>query len=60
MYSNIMFTVASYLVETVSGLPYAEYLRQKLWRPLEMMNTFHDFPDIEANNTMDRIATGYQ
>jgi CubicO group peptidase (beta-lactamase class C family) len=60
IYSNIMFTVASHLVETVSGIPYPKYLRQKLWEPLEMTNTFHDLQDIEAHNAMDRIATGYQ
>jgi CubicO group peptidase (beta-lactamase class C family) len=60
IYSNIMFTVASHLVETVSGIPYPKYLRQKLWEPLGMTNTFHDLQDIEAHNAMDRLATGYQ
>jgi CubicO group peptidase (beta-lactamase class C family) len=59
MYSNIMYTVASHLVETVSGLPYGDYLRQRLWEPLEMTNTFHDLRDIKANKAMDRTATGY-
>jgi CubicO group peptidase (beta-lactamase class C family) len=59
IYSNIMFSVATYLVETVTGMPYAEYLKTKLWGPLGMTNTFHDIPDIEANDAMERKATGY-
>jgi CubicO group peptidase (beta-lactamase class C family) len=60
IYSNIMYTVATHLVETVSGMSYTKFLRTKLWAPLEMTNTFHDIPDIEANAAMDRKATGYQ
>jgi CubicO group peptidase (beta-lactamase class C family) len=59
MYSNIMFSVATHLVETVSGTSYAEFLKTKLWQPLGMTNTFHDLSDIEANNAMSRKATGY-
>jgi CubicO group peptidase (beta-lactamase class C family) len=59
IYNNIMYTVATHLVETVSGIPYAEYLRTKLWDPLNMTNTFHDLPDIEVNDAMDRKATPY-
>jgi CubicO group peptidase (beta-lactamase class C family) len=58
-YSNIMFSVATHLVETVSGVPYVEYLRSRLWDPLGMTNTFHDLPDIEAHDAMARKATPY-
>ncbi|KAF2828112.1 beta-lactamase/transpeptidase-like protein [Ophiobolus disseminans] len=60
IYSNIMYTVATHLVETVSGMPYAEFLRKKIWEPLGMTNTFHDLPDIEAHDAMERKATGYR
>jgi CubicO group peptidase (beta-lactamase class C family) len=60
IYSNIMFTVATHLVETVSGESYAAFLRRHLWQPLSMTNTFHDLPDVEANNTQDRKATGHR
>lgn len=59
LYSNIMYTVVSYLVETVSGKPYTEFLHEKLWGPLGMSNTFHDIPDVEARGAQDRLATGY-
>jgi CubicO group peptidase (beta-lactamase class C family) len=59
MYCNIMFTAATHLVETVSGMPYVEFLKTRLWKPLGMTNTFHDISDMQANNTLDRKATGY-
>lgn len=59
MYCNIMFSVATHVVETVTGMPYAEYLRTRIWEPLNMTNTFHDIDDIKAHNVMDRKATGY-
>lgn len=60
IYSNIMYTVATHLVETVSGMPYAKFLRKKIWEPLDMTNTFHDLPDIEAHDATNRKATGYR
>jgi CubicO group peptidase (beta-lactamase class C family) len=60
IYSNIMFTVASYLVENLSGIPYAEFLRKKLWEPLNMADTFHDFADLKAHDAMARKATPYR
>jgi CubicO group peptidase (beta-lactamase class C family) len=59
MYCNIMFTAATHLVETVSEMPYVEFLKTKLWKPLGMTNTFHDISDMEANNALNRKATGY-
>jgi CubicO group peptidase (beta-lactamase class C family) len=59
MYCNIMFTAATHLVETVSGMPYVEFLKTRLWKPLGMTNTFHDISDMQANNALDRKATGY-
>ncbi|KAH8727986.1 beta-lactamase/transpeptidase-like protein [Phaeosphaeriaceae sp. PMI808] len=60
LYCNIMFTVATHLVETVSGEKYLDFIRKRLWEPLNMTNTFHDIPDIEAHNAMNRKATGYR
>ncbi|KAH7406826.1 beta-lactamase/transpeptidase-like protein [Phaeosphaeria sp. MPI-PUGE-AT-0046c] len=59
MYCNIMYSVATHLVETVTGIPYAEYLRTKIWEPLGMTNTFHDIDDIKAHDAMSHKATGY-
>jgi CubicO group peptidase (beta-lactamase class C family) len=59
IYNNIMYSVATHLVETVSNIPYAEFFKKKIWNPLGMTNTFHDITDIGANNAMDRKATPY-
>jgi CubicO group peptidase (beta-lactamase class C family) len=60
IYSNLMFTATTHLVEKVSGMPYTDFLRTRLWEPLGMTNTFHDLPDIEAHDAMSRKATGYR
>ncbi|KAF1844311.1 beta-lactamase/transpeptidase-like protein [Cucurbitaria berberidis CBS 394.84] len=59
-YSNIMYTVATHLVETLSGKSYAEFLRIKLWEPLGMSNTYHDLPGISDATAKQRLATGYR
>jgi CubicO group peptidase (beta-lactamase class C family) len=59
IYCNIMFTVAVHLIETVTGMSYTEFIRTKLWKPLDMTNTFHDVPDIAANSDKDRRSTSY-
>jgi CubicO group peptidase (beta-lactamase class C family) len=59
IYCNIMFTVAVHLIETVTGMSYTEFIRTKLWKPLNMTNTFHDVPDIKANSDADRRSTPY-
>jgi CubicO group peptidase (beta-lactamase class C family) len=59
IYSNIMFTVATHLVETVSGMSYTELIKRHLWKPLDMTNTFHDVPDVLANNDTEKRTTPY-
>lgn len=39
MYCNMMFTVAAYLVEQLSGLSFEDYLRKHFWQPLGMEST---------------------
>jgi len=39
MYCNMMFTVAAYLVEQLSGLTFEEFLKQHFWQPLGMNST---------------------
>jgi CubicO group peptidase (beta-lactamase class C family) len=59
IYSNIMFTVATHLVETVSSMSYTELIKRHLWKPLDMTNTFHDVPDVLANNDTEKRTTPY-
>jgi CubicO group peptidase (beta-lactamase class C family) len=39
-YSSFGAALAGLLIEEVSGLPYEEYLRQNVWRPLGMHHTY--------------------
>jgi hypothetical protein len=55
-YNNIMYTVATHLVETVSGEPYEAFVQQRLWNPLDMTDTYHELPPSPAKS---RLATGY-
>lgn len=41
-YSNVGLNIAGYLIEAVSGLPYAEVMQQLLFDPLEMRRTTFD------------------
>ncbi|KAF2997934.1 hypothetical protein E8E13_005382 [Curvularia kusanoi] len=59
-YSNVMYTVATHLIETVTGEKYSDFVRKRLWKPLGMNNTFHDLPGIEAGHAGSRLASGYK
>jgi CubicO group peptidase (beta-lactamase class C family) len=48
--------VQAYLVESFSGMPYAEYLQQAIFEPLGMRNTMFGVPPEEAT----RFARVYQ
>jgi len=39
-YSNANYTTAGLIVQTVSGLSYEEYIREKIFVPLEMHNSY--------------------
>lgn len=58
-YSNVMYTVATNLIETVTGESYAEFVRKKIWEPLSMLNTYHDVTNVEERNARARLAMGY-
>ncbi|PFH58189.1 hypothetical protein XA68_14046 [Ophiocordyceps unilateralis] len=59
IYCNMMYTVASYLVERVSGLPFTDYLEARLLQPLGMMDTCLQPARARAKGLGDRIAKGY-
>lgn len=41
-YSNAAFTLVGYLVQKLSGVPYAKYMQEHVWTPLEMTDTAFD------------------
>jgi len=51
-YSNLAYTIAGMVVEEVSGMRWADYLRQNIFVPLGMSASSVDVPD-------SKMATGY-
>ena len=48
VYSNIAYTLVAYLVEKFSGVPYKEYIQDRIWGPLGMTSTaFSPTPEME-------------
>jgi len=56
----MMYTAASYMVEVLSGEDFDEFLRSRIWEPLQMRNTYHDISGVQAGNASDRLAYGYE
>ncbi len=56
LYSNVGYRALGFVVEAVTGLPYAEALRRRVLRPLGLESTD---PDI-TNEGRHRLAIGYE
>lgn len=59
VYCNIMFTVATYLVEKKSGISFSDFLHSHFFQPLGMHVTNLQPECARAKGLGDRIATGY-
>jgi CubicO group peptidase (beta-lactamase class C family) len=55
-YSNSNFAIASALVSAVSGLPFEQYLRERIFVPLKMKHSFIGEADAKAHG----LTTGYR
>jgi CubicO group peptidase (beta-lactamase class C family) len=54
-YSNIAFTLVAYVIERLSGIPYKQYIQERVWDALGMVSTgFEPTPAME-----ERLATPY-
>ncbi len=48
VYSNLAYSLVGYLVEKFSGIPYKEYIQDRIWGPLGMTSTaFAPTPEME-------------
>jgi len=48
IYSNMAYTLVAYLIEKFAGVPYAKYIQEHIFNPLEMNDTaFMPRPDME-------------
>jgi CubicO group peptidase (beta-lactamase class C family) len=55
IYSNMAYTLVAYLIEKFAGVPYAQYMQEHIFNPLEMDDTaFMPRPDME-----ERLAVPY-
>lgn len=55
IYSNMAYTLVAYLIEKFAGVPYAQYIQEQIFNPLEMDDTaFMPRPDME-----ERLAIPY-
>jgi CubicO group peptidase (beta-lactamase class C family) len=54
-YSNLAFSLVAHLVERFSGVPYKQYIRERIWQPLGMTSTaFNPTPELD-----ERLAMPY-
>ncbi|WP_413163489.1 serine hydrolase domain-containing protein [Capilliphycus salinus ALCB114379] len=57
-YSNTGISLAGYIVESVSGVPFTEYIDQNILQPLSMQNS--SFQQPLPSNLASNLAVGYQ
>jgi CubicO group peptidase (beta-lactamase class C family) len=55
IYSQIGYATLGRLIEVISGKPYADFLRERLFEPLGMVDTCFVLPDAKLN----RLAVSY-
>ena len=55
-YSNLGLSLAGYIVEEASGVPYHEYIRRHILDPLGMRDTYSEMP---RQHVGGQLATGY-
>ncbi|KAF7333069.1 Beta-lactamase family protein [Mycena venus] len=58
-YCNLMYTAASHVVEAVSGVPFAEFLRENFFAPLGMHDTHVQPSAVLAAGLEARFAVPY-
>src|SRR5262247_4160254 len=56
-YSNMAYTLIAYLVQKFSGVPYKQYIQEKIFAPLEMTSTaFEPRPDMEERLSIPYVV----
>ena len=48
-YSNLGISLAGYILQTVTGVPFPKYVEEKLLHPIGMLNSSFDMEQIRAN-----------
>ena len=55
-YSNLGFALLGKIITEVSGQPYQQYIREKIWTPLQMNTSTWEYEDVAE----DKLAHGYR
>lgn len=55
-YCNVNFNLLAYIIEKVSGLEYANYVEENIFKPLDMTNSY--VPN--EGQTIPNLSTGYE
>ncbi len=55
-YSNMAFAMLGYIIKKVSGVPYSEYIRQNIWKPLGMKQATWEYMEVPSG----LLAKGYR
>jgi CubicO group peptidase (beta-lactamase class C family) len=59
-YQNIMYGLAGEVIERASGMPYGEFLRQRIWGPLGMSRTFASLAEVRESGDVNVSAAHYE
>lgn len=59
MYCNIMYTAASYAVQTARNQPYEDVMQENIYKPLQMNSTSQLLSKIVERGHEGRLAVGY-
>lgn len=60
LYNNMMFTIASHLVEVKAKRSFSDFLREELFEPLGMQSTYLQPSSARKAGQCERIASGHQ
>ncbi|KAJ5299572.1 Peptidase S12 Pab87-related C-terminal [Penicillium atrosanguineum] len=60
LYTNNMFIAVTHALHEITGIPLGRILKQRIWEPLNMNETFFGVPEAQSNpSAAGRIAEGY-
>ncbi|KAJ0391992.1 hypothetical protein ATCC90586_011797 [Pythium insidiosum] len=57
-YANVNFVILGQLIESVSGMPWDEFLKKRLWNPLGMKDTYASAFDVPESKRQ-RVNAGH-
>ncbi|KAF4627692.1 hypothetical protein G7Y89_g10462 [Cudoniella acicularis] len=58
-YSNLMYVAASHILEHVTGQSLGDFIRERIWEPLGMKDSYFGMDDIESRRGTEDLAKGY-